>query len=151
MLFHEWSLKPKDNNENKHAAPAIFFHSIKYDNNCLYVWIGDSNCKQENLSCAMQTNYSSSPLATEILQINCAEQVTTNPSSDLATKLAKKLNKQVFVSLNVPFDSVEFDENDNNVSVQQAMERCLFEEIKSHPDMFWCSFILFSWFYFFFQ
>ena len=134
MIFHEWSFKPKDKNDNISRKLLISFHSIKYDNNCLYVWIGDSNCKMENLSTSIKTNYSSDPLSTEILQINSPEQVVTNPSSDLAIKLAKKLNKQVFVSLNVPFDADEFDEND--VSIQQMLEKCLFEEIKSRPEMF---------------
>jgi hypothetical protein len=134
MIFHEWSFKPKDKNDNISRKLLISFHSIKYDNNCLYVWIGDSNCKMENLSTSIKTNYSSDPLSTEILQINSPEQVVTNPSSDLAIKLAKKLNKQVFVSLNVPFDAVEFDEND--LSIQQMLEKCLFEEIKSRPEMF---------------
>ena len=134
MIFHEWSFKPKDKNDNISRKLLISFHSVKYDNNCLYVWIGDSNCKMENLSSSIKTNYSSDPLSTEILQINSPEQVVTNPSSDLAIKLAKKLNKQVFVSLNVPFDAVEFDEND--LSIQQMLEKCLFEEIKSRPEMF---------------
>jgi hypothetical protein len=134
MIFHEWSFKPKDKNDNISRKLLINFHSIKYDDNCLYVWIGDSNCKMENLSGSIKTNYSSDPLSTEILQINSPEQVVTNPSSDLAIKLAKKLNKQVFVSLNVPFDAVEFDEND--LSIQQILEKCLFEEIKSRPEMF---------------
>lgn len=134
MIFHEWSFKQKDKNENMTLNPLINFHSIKYDNNCLYVWIGTSSCKMENLSSSIKTNYSNDPLSTEILQINTPEQVVTNPSSDLAIKLAKKLNKQVFVSLNVPFDPVEYDEND--LSTQQLLEKCLFEEIKSRPEMF---------------
>ena len=70
MLFHEWSLKPKDENQNMSLSRSIHFHSIRYDNNCLYIWIGDSNCKMGNLSCSLKTNYSNDPLSTEILQVN---------------------------------------------------------------------------------
>ena len=136
MLFHEWSFKPMDKNQNMSLGNPINFHSIRYENNSLYIWIGDSSCKMENLSCSLKTKYSNDPLSTEILQVNCTEQVATNPSTDLAIKLAKKLNKQVFVSLNVPFAAVEFGEDESSLSIQQMVEKCLFEEIKAKPEMF---------------
>lgn len=141
MLFHQWTLSPNSKTSDKFTTPikSIYFHSIKYDGNCLYLWIGDSNCKLENLSCAMQTNYSSNPLSTELIQVNSEQTTGSNPSSDLATKLSKRLNKQVFVSLNVPLESAEFNQfNDleGSLSAQQLVERRLFEEIKANPDKF---------------
>lgn len=49
-----------------------------------------------------------------------------NGSERLAAKLAKKLNKQIFISCNVVEDRLS----------SPAIEKRLVEEIKAHPEFF---------------
>lgn len=176
VTFHEWSLSNvlKNNGDGQKESgvvydekniPNVSYHSLKCSDKCLYVWIGDNGNRLENLSCSMQTPYEKEPLGVEIIQSNKQEQQNSifgNLSRDLAIKLAKKLNKQVFVSFNVsinllelvppsvePITTLEESYHLNGShdlidspgaspaqSLLTLIEKSLFKEIKSHPDKF---------------
>ena len=102
ITFNEWSL-PATTTDISPVLVKIRFQTVKYSDNSLFVWIGDSNCKLENISCAMKTAYSEQPLSTALL-LNSDDSAQI--SSDLALKLAKKLNKQVFASVNIAFSAI---------------------------------------------
>jgi hypothetical protein len=162
MEFHDWSLANTESSENA-RLPNINYHVLKLSGNCLYIWIGDSEDKMENLSCSMQTLFEKDPLGIEIMMSSKQEQQNSlfgNMSRDLATKLAKKLNKQVFVSFNVdtnlheqltardePISTLEESYQMNGSSyvnshstsqpsLLELIEKSLFHEIKSNPDKF---------------
>jgi hypothetical protein len=153
MKFHQWTLyssnnKNNNNNNNsqhhhKSSLPNVYFHSISYDSNSLYIWIGDSEAKLDNMACSMQTPYSNQPLSTDILlskennneQLECA-----TISSDLANKLSKKFAKQAIVSFNVNSNLLNAANKNNNNEHQSSMlnliTKCLFDEIKLNPSYF---------------
>lgn len=92
-------------------------------NGSIFIYIGQENAESlEELAMAMKTP-SNEILSSEILSPgseNCRSQ-------DLSRKLSKKLNKQVYVSCNVP----------SNISfVAQEVENRLALEIKENPDFF---------------
>jgi hypothetical protein len=147
VLFHFWTLKQENDVQND-KIPNISFHSIKYSDKCLYLWIGDYNERMANLSCAIRTPFERDPVGIEIILAN--EELnnnTNNLGKDLSIKLAKKLNKQVFVSFNVsndllehmPLQNLQMEESMNensDFSLFQRVERCLFKEIKLNPNKF---------------
>ena len=130
ITFNEWSL-PATTTDVSPILAKIRFQTVKYSNNCLYVWIGDSNCKLENISCAMKTSYSEQPLNTNLL---LSSDHSAQISSDLALKLAKKLNKQVFVSVNIAFSAI-YDSESQDLFIK-TIQTALFNEIKQNPDKF---------------
>lgn len=157
ISFHNWSLNQSNTNNKRSNIPEINFHVIKYSDKCLYVWVGDANKKMENLSCSMQSPLDRDPLGVEIMQSHKFEQnnLFSNLSKDLAIKLAKKLNKQIFVSFNVganlleqiparvePITTLEESymlmqrDSESSSSLMQMIEKALFQEIKSCPEKF---------------
>ncbi|XP_046994199.1 proteasome assembly chaperone 4 [Schistocerca americana] len=88
----------------------------------IFIWIGSSeNPAMEDLSVAIQTQYSDKPLETRILGVGNEDNSTT-----LANHIARKINQPAYVSMNVPFDRLLFP----------AIEKRLFEEIKQCPKKF---------------
>jgi hypothetical protein len=120
--FYEW--KTQIQNE------TILFHIINYSSNFLYLWISN-NSRIDNLACATNTPYQTTPLGTEIINVayvdNNLEQ--TQYACELAKKLAKRLNKQVFVSYNVAHTDLNFHLN-------PLIEKHLIEKIKINPNLF---------------
>ena len=156
VLFHSWSLNDNAQDLVKGSPlPNVNFHSIKYSDKSLYIWIGDSGCKLENMSCSMKTPYEKEPLGIDLLLATTEEQNDKSDiSKDLSIKLAKRLNKQIVVSFNVaaklldqfslqsqPIDFVaqsptKCDLNNNNFTLMQLIEKRLYGEIKANPEKF---------------
>ena len=156
--FHSWSLN--DENSKEKTLPNIHFHAIKYSDKSVYLWIGDSSSKLENMSCSLKTPYESEPIGIDLVLASNPEQNDKNDlSKDLSIKLAKRLNKQTIVSFNVAanlldqfsLDSQPIDasflgsaslgvdwkeENSSLVTLMQLIEKRLYKEIKSNPDKF---------------
>ena len=148
LAFHNWSLHKSlassthltnNNNTNtKQDLPNIYFHSIKFSANSLYVWIGDNELKLDNVSCAMPTPFSATPLATDIMlarENNDGDVDSLSLSSDLGAKLSKKLNKQVILSFNVNKNLLKSTvdkqtNNDYDSFMINLITKCLFDEIK---------------------
>ena len=128
IQFNEWSLKTNSTNS---VLSSIYFQTIKYLNNSLYIWIGDSKSNLENMSCSMKTAFSEQPVNTFILFGN---NESSQLSNDLALKLAKRLNKQVFVSVNVAFQVL--NDADSQDLFMKTVEISLFNEIKQNPFKF---------------
>lgn len=106
----------KDNlNEN-----IVHFHIISLKDSYL-VWIGSTPCDFSSLAMAIPTKYDKMPLSTTILGSS-----SDTFSQNVAQKLSKKCNKQVFVSYNLPLDYL----------LLPLVEKRLFEEIKTNPDRF---------------
>jgi hypothetical protein len=166
ISFHAWSLnenvknqteqqQPTDLSNTAAQMPNINFHSIKFSDKSVYIWIGDSHTKLENLSCSMKTPYEREPLGIDILLANTEEQNDKSDlSKSLSIRLAQKLKKQVLISFNVaaslldqfsmqlePVDSIlrnplnDFN-NNCNASLLEIIERRLYKEIKANPDKF---------------
>merc|ERR1711911_30660 len=76
---------------------SVYFKLIKLSES-YFVWIGLEPLLS-NMAVAMPTKFSSTPSST-LLFGNKSELGT----SSLAQKLAKKFNKQIFVSCSVPYD-----------------------------------------------
>ena len=86
----------KDFSENI-LEKNVFFKIIKLTDS-FYVWVG-LEPMMSNMAVAMPTKCDSAP-STTLLFGNKSEL----SSSSLAFKLAKKMEKQVFVSCSIPFD-----------------------------------------------
>lgn len=142
ISFHNWSLNSGSNAsaDKCFTKPIqnVSFHSIKFSSKCTYIWIGDSECKMDNLACAVQTQYSNDPIGIDLLSINSELSTYNQLSKDLSAKLAKKLKKQVIVSFNVSITLLENEVifEDRQDSLLQLIEKCLFEEIKKNPQNF---------------
>lgn len=147
MSFHSWPLQSIDDVKTKKEGqlPQVDFHVIKYTDKCLYLWIGDSSASMDNLACAMETPLERDPIGIEIMQaVNVEQQgVYAGLGKDLASKLSKRLKKQVFVSFNVNQNLLEqtpmlsedsLESSDANLLL--LIERSLFAEIKSKPECF---------------
>ncbi|XP_044727003.1 uncharacterized protein LOC123290765 [Chrysoperla carnea] len=90
--------------------------------NSILIWIGDASLPAFNdLSLSIQNRYDNTILKTSILGKN-------DESLNLAARLCKKLNKQVYVSLNVF--------NEIGMPIILAVEKMLYEIIKNNPDCF---------------
>lgn len=148
ISFHSWSLA-KSSDEQRGTTlqsttmPEINFHTIKYSDKSLYVWIGDSSSKMQNLACSMQSPLERDPIGVEIMQ--SASLVDGggdgNLSKDMAVKLSKRLRKQVLVSFNVSPNLLELllvegNQSDEVTSLLHLIEKSLFAEIKSKPELF---------------
>lgn len=130
VAFNEWSMKT-DPKVTTPVLSKLYFQTIKYGNNSLYLWIGDTNTKLENISCAMKTPYAEQPVNTQLLFANNESSLMSN---DLAVKLAKRLNKQVFVSVNCAFASI-YDADSQELFLK-TVELALSKEIKTYPNKF---------------
>jgi len=137
--LNEWSVNFADINPDKNfIAPSnlskVYFHTIKYSGGCLYLWIGDQSAKLESLSCSMKTPFLPEPLTTALLSSRTQSECCVDATNDLACKLAKRLKKQVLLSLSVSFSVI------NNADVQDTclklIEMALFKEIALNPHKF---------------
>lgn len=100
---------------------VILFHATKLVDS-LYIWIGYRNVpKFADLSLALNNKYDSQPICTRLIG-----DFIDEPSKNIALKLSKKLNKVVYVSLNI---------NVNRFSIPYVNTR-LQEEITKHPTYF---------------
>jgi hypothetical protein len=89
----------------------------------LYLWIGDCNEKTMTdlaLALAMENENKTSILATKIMG-SIIDEVSTN----IASRLSKRLGQPVYVSFNI---------NVNNRDLPN-IERRIHEEFKSHPEI----------------
>ena len=116
-VFNSWSYKILNE--------TLFIQTIKYSSNYLYIWLSN-NGKLENLSFAVQTKYEKLPLGINIINKDGDNQQFMD---NLTSKLSFKLNKQVFLALNIDFDP-------NNVNFILNVEKFLFNEIKLNKDKF---------------
>ena len=146
LTYHSWSLKQSETGQ-KGLNPIINFHSIKFSDKCLYIWIGDGDNNLRNLSCAMKTPFDSEPTSTDLLMVNKEDSEYVNLSNDLAKKLAKRLNKQVLCGFNAKLDSLQMapssfgidtnNENENKfTSLLFLIEKSIIDEIKQNPGFF---------------
>ena len=138
--FFEWSANFDEiNSLPDFTAPAslgtIYFHTIRFGENSVYVWIGDKSSKLQNLTVAMKTAYSNDPLTSVLLSNkNLVDDSSCQATSDLACKLSKRLKKQVICGLNVGFSIVA--DSDTQSCVLKQIEMALFKEIKTNPQKF---------------
>ena len=147
LNYHEWSFNPSDennNNRNEQSSilnegshspifPLIQFHTIQFSSKCVYIWIGDNQAKMDNVSCSMKTSYQQEPVSIELLAYMNPEE-EENLSTSLACKLSKKLNKQVFVSFNIPPELQKASFNETNLILM--IEKHLFQQLKKNPQYF---------------
>jgi hypothetical protein len=144
LIFHTWSLQPNQSENNKFNSnlhPMISYHSIKYSDKTLYIWIGDGESKLQNLTCSMKTPFDDEPSSCDLLMVNNQDSDYVNLSNDLAGKLAKRLNKQVLVGFNVKLDPQQLiPELNNNHSTNNNLlfliEKRIIDEIKQYPQYF---------------
>lgn len=95
---------------------------IKMDKS-LYVWVGDCNEKSMKdlaLAFAMENNPKKLPVTTKILG-SIADEISTN----IASRLASKYGKPVYVSFNLTVDNL----------ILPRIERRIHEEFKQHPEL----------------
>ena len=64
VQFNEWSFQTQT---TQPLLARLHFQTIKYSNSSVYLYIGDSSSKLENMSCSMKTAYSGEPLNTYLL------------------------------------------------------------------------------------
>lgn len=142
LTFHTWSLQPNQSDKfSSNLHPTISYHSIKYSDKTLYIWIGDGESKIENLSCSMKTPFDDEPSTCDLLMVNNQDSDYINLSNDLAGKLAKRLKKQVLVGFNVKIDPQQLvpELNNNNSTHNNLLfliEKRIIEEIKKNPQYF---------------
>jgi len=103
------------------ADSIVHFQVLKMEQS-LFVWIGSGTDPTfSDLGMALVTNYGRLPLCTRLMGDH-----TDMTSLNLASRLAKKFQKAVYVSINVPPDRLSLP----------AIEKQLQEEIKAHPEKF---------------
>lgn len=103
------------------AESRVHFQVLKMEK-CLFIWIGSGTDPTFNdLGMALVTSYGRLPLCTRLMGAH-----TDMTSLNLASRLAKKFQKAVYVSYNVPSDRLSLP----------AIEKQLQEEIKAHPEKF---------------
>lgn len=110
------------NFQDKVGEVRISCQIIKMDKS-LYVWVGDcneQNMKDLALAFVMENNSKKPPVSTKILG-SIADEISTN----IATRLATKSGKPVFVSFNLTVDNL----------VLPNIERRIHEEFKQHPEL----------------
>ncbi len=137
--FNEWTVNLNDINTDKNfTAPLnlskIYFHVIKYSAGCVYLWIGDQTCSLNNLVCSMKTPFVSEPLTTSILMDKNQSECSVEASNNLACKIAKKLKKQVFLSMSVSFSIINNSETQD--TCLKLIEMALFKEMALNPHKF---------------
>ena len=139
--FNEWCFSPTEVSDETDVTTLplnlgkIYFHTIKYSGDCVYLWCGDGNTRLDNVVCSMKTPYKQEPLTTSLMS-NCQEgqDMAAMATSDLACKLSKRLKKQVFVSLNVAFGLL--GDSCLQANFMKLIELALFKEIKLNPQKF---------------
>ncbi|XP_055381865.1 proteasome assembly chaperone 4-like [Condylostylus longicornis] len=89
--------------------------------NSIFIYIGtqgNESLDEMGIAMPMKNN--------EIVGTTIAGPLLGCDSQELASKLAKRLGKQVFISCNIPTDRM----------IRPAIEKALTEKIKLHPDAF---------------
>lgn len=100
---------------------CIAFRVLKMKDS-VFIWLGLKNePKLIDISISIQSPYSALPSSIKILG-NTADTTSTN----LATRLHRKLQKPVYVSCNVSLDRL----------LLPAVEKRLAEEIQNKPELF---------------
>ena len=90
-------------------------------NKSVFIYIGsDGNEVLDEIGVAMPMQNN------EIVGTTALGPLIGCESKEFSMKLAKKLNKQVYISCNVPVDRM----------VRPLIEKCLSDEIKAHPEHF---------------
>lgn len=110
--FHEFTARVCDQ--------SISCHIIRTDS-CFYLWLG--NPQEEimaDLALGIQSPLQREPLTTKILG-----PIANEDSCSLAKRLAKKLQKPVYVSFNFPADNLSLP----------IIERALKAELQAHPEL----------------
>jgi hypothetical protein len=103
------------------AETPIHFQVLKMENS-LFIWIGSGTDPTfSDLGMALNTRYDRLPLCTRLMGAHTAME-----SSNLASRLAKKFQRAVYVSYNLPSDRL----------LLPTIEKRLQEEIKTHPEKF---------------
>jgi hypothetical protein len=103
------------------AETPVYFQVLKMENS-LFIWIGSGTDPTfSDLGMALNTNYDRLPLCTKLMGAH-----TDMASSNLASRLAKKFQRAVYVSYNLPSDRL----------ILPAIEKRLQDEIKAHPEKF---------------
>ncbi|XP_041647773.1 proteasome assembly chaperone 4 [Cheilinus undulatus] len=108
------------NFSEKILEQVFHFHVMKF-NGGFFLWVGPSPVLS-NLAVSMSSKYDSMPLSTLVM----GDPSNTAPNS-LAQRLAKKTNKQVFVSYSIPV-------TDSNLSL--LVENRIKKELELHPQHF---------------
>lgn len=108
------------NFSEKILEQVFHFHVMKF-NGGFFLWVGSSPVLS-NLAVSMSSKYDSMPLSTLVM----GDPSNTAPNS-LAQRLAKKTNKQVFVSYSIPV-------TDSNLSL--LVENRIKKELELHPQHF---------------
>ena len=138
--FFQWSQNFSEiNTDETFTAPSslshVYFQTIKFSAGCVYIYISDESTKLENISCAMKTPYAAEPLTTSLMSsCSAGQESSSEATNDLSCKLAKRLNKQVIVALNVGFSVISA--SDTQEICLKLIEMALFKEIKSNPQKF---------------
>uniref|UniRef100_A0A1B6KZT8 Proteasome assembly chaperone 4 n=1 Tax=Graphocephala atropunctata TaxID=36148 RepID=A0A1B6KZT8_9HEMI len=103
------------------GSTVVMFSVLKLKDSA-FMWIGSGQePRLVNMCVAMKTPYESLPLTTQVLGSRSDEM-----SPGLASQLAKRLSKPVFVSVNIELDRCLFPE----------VTKRLNEEIKKYPECF---------------
>ncbi|XP_049578220.1 proteasome assembly chaperone 4 [Syngnathus scovelli] len=99
---------------------TVHFHVMKLSG-AFFLWVGSSPILS-NLAVSMSSRYDSMPLSTLVM----GDPSDTAPNS-LARRLAKKTQKQVFVSYRLPT---------TNSSLSLLVENRIKKELELHPGKF---------------
>ena len=96
---------------------------------CCYVWLGEGpgGASMNNMALSLQTRYDEMPLTRILVPAADSESATTEVAADdyataLSARLAKRLQMQVFVSVNMKVDSSDDDE----------LLKCLVQALAQH-------------------
>lgn len=88
----------------------------------LFIFINEkNNLSLDDLSLAMRNRFETLPISTQLFG-----NFTNDASKSIASRACRKLNKCVYVSCNIEFDKLTFP----------YIEKCLYDEIKRHPNKF---------------
>jgi len=79
-------------------AEKLIYISIIDLSNSIFIWVGDKSSQFNNLNIASCSNFSTTPLAVDLLG---------HTQETLSLKLTKRLNKQVLLSFNLQFSELE--------------------------------------------
>ncbi|CAF0788014.1 unnamed protein product [Didymodactylos carnosus] len=108
----------------------VMYQIIRYPDRCLFIWIGTNG--DMSLSNLAMTMPSMVPLSTSNNTNNLIGTTLFGGdfyehSLSLSKKLTRRLNKQVYVSLNLP---------DENELLLREIESALIEHIRQNPDAY---------------
>ncbi|XP_047442961.1 proteasome assembly chaperone 4 [Mugil cephalus] len=108
------------NFSEKILEQLVHFHVMKMSGG-FFLWVGSAPVLS-NLAVSMSSRYDSMPLSTLVM----GDPSNTTPNS-LAQRLAKKTNKQVFVSYSLPM---------TESSLSLLVENRIKKELELHPEHF---------------